>query len=191
MSVNSGRNRIVEAIGLISQGLLAVSGIMILLMAFAATYGVSRRYFLKNPEPYSYEISMMLLLWCFVLSVAALQKQERHLRGDFVLNRLPQGFQFFVNRLLSPILAVLCSVILAWKGWEAALFSLKIGERSMSAWSEPLFPIKILIPVGYGFLFVVAVTQFIQGVHSLIKKFQNRGEIEEHVAGQPDKKTTS
>lgn len=185
LGLNSNGNRIMEAIGFISDGLLAISGIMILLMAFASTYGVTRRYILQNPEPYSYEISMMLLLWCFVLSVAALQKQERHLRGDFILNRLPQGFQFFVDRLLSPILAVLCSVMLAWKGWEAALFSLKIGERSMSAWAEPLFPVKVLIPVGYGFLFIVAVAQFFQGVHAFMKKFRKRRKDEERFA--PDR----
>lgn len=173
MSLDNKTSRVVDIIGHISQGLLAVSGIMILLMALASTYGVARRYLLHNPEPYSYEISMMLLLWCFVLSVAALQKQERHLRGDFILNRLPKSFRFFVNGLLSPALAVLCSFVLAWKGWESAMFSLKIGERSMSAWSEPLFPVKVLIPVGYGILFLVAVTQLLQGIFSLIRKHRN------------------
>jgi TRAP-type C4-dicarboxylate transport system permease small subunit len=174
MSLNSRDNRIVGAIGILSRGLLAVSGIMILCMAFTATYGVARRYLLHDPEPYSYEISMMLLLWCFVLSVAALQKQERHLRGDFILNRLPQSIQFFINGILSPALAVLCSVVLAWKGWEAAMFSLRIGERSMSAWSEPLFPVKVMIPIGYGILFIVAAAQFFQGLYSLMKKFRER-----------------
>jgi len=109
----------------------------------------------------------MLLLWCFVLSVAALQQQQRHLRGDFILNRLPRSVRYFINALLSPLLAVLCSAILAWKGWEAAMFSLRIDERSMSAWSEPLFPVKVVIPVGYGILFLVALGQFFQGVHAL------------------------
>ena len=168
--MNSKENRIISIVGSISQALLAVSGVMILLMAFAATYGVTRRYILNNPEPYSSDISMMLLLWCFVLSVAALQKQQRHLRGDFILNRLPRNVRFFVNAILSPLLAILCSTVLAWKGWEAAMFSLKIGERSLSAWSEPLFPVKVVIPVGYAFLFIVALTQFIQGVHGLIRK---------------------
>jgi C4-dicarboxylate transporter DctQ subunit len=174
--LNSKENPIISIIGSISQGLLAVSGAMILLMAFAATYGVTRRYLLHNPESYSYEISMMLLLWCFVLAVAALQKQQRHLRGDFILDRLPRSVRFFVNAIVSPLLALLCSAVLAWKGWEAAMFSLNIGERSMSAWSEPLFPVKIVIPVGYGFLFIVALAQFLQGMHALISKPDRHGE---------------
>ena len=152
---------------------------MILFMSFSATYGVTRRYLLQNPEPYSYEISIMLLLWCFVLSVAALQNQERHLRGDFILSRLPRGFQLFINRILSPLLAVFCSSILVWKGWEAALFSLKIGERSMSSWAEPLFPVKLVIPVGYAFLLIVALLQLFQGIFIVVKIRHNGNEIKE------------
>jgi len=165
---------IVRVIGFMSRGLLTVSGVMILLMTFTATYGVARRYLMHNPEPYSYEIGVMMLLWCFVLSVAELQRQERHLRGDFILSRLPQSFQFFVNRILAPMLAVLCSAMLAWKGWDAAMFSLRIGERSISSWSEPLFPVKFMIPVGYGFLFIVAIAQFFQGMLTLGKRSQRQ-----------------
>ena len=175
MSSNGNGSRIVAAASLLSRGLLAVSGVMILFMAFTATYGVARRYILHNPEPYSYEISMMLLLWCFVLSVASLQHQERHLRGDFILNRLPEKFRRFVNGILAPALAVLCSAILAWKGWEAAMFSMKIGERSMSAWAEPLFPVKVIIPIGYGALFLVALSQLFMGMHSLTEGRRGTG----------------
>jgi len=175
MSLNDKGDRIISTVIFISRGLLAIAGIMILLMAFSATYGVTRRYILHNPEPYSYEISMMLLLWCFVLAVAALQQEERHLRGDFILNRLPKNFRFFVHRILSPALAVLCSCALTWKGWEAAMFSMAIGERSNSAWAEPLFPVKILIPIGYASLFLVAITQLSMGIYSLRQKFREGG----------------
>jgi len=163
--------RIVSAATFISRGFLAVAGVMILIMAFCATYGVARRYLLHDPEPYSYEISMMLLLWCFVLSVAAVQDEDRHLRGDFILNRLPRRFRFFISRILSPALAALCGGALAWKGWEAAMFSMAIGERSNSAWAEPLFPIKALVPLGYGALLLVALIQLFTGIYlSVCKK---------------------
>jgi TRAP-type C4-dicarboxylate transport system permease small subunit len=173
--LNSKDDWFAGAVALISRVLLAISGVMILIMAFTATYGVARRYLMHNPEPYSYEVGMMMLLWCYVLSVAELQKQERHLRGDFILSRLPRGFQYFVNRILAPMLAVLCSAALTWKGWDAAMFSLRIGERSISYWSEPLFPVKIMIPVGYGFLFIVAAFQLFQGIRSKSREVEDPG----------------
>jgi TRAP-type mannitol/chloroaromatic compound transport system permease small subunit len=185
LSLESKDSVITRIVSLLSQGLLAVSGVMILLMAFTATYGVARRYFLHDPEPYSYEISMMLLLWCFVLSVAALQKEDRHLRGDFVLSRLPARFQFFINHILSPALALLCSAVLVWKGWEAALFSRRIGELSMSSWSEPIFPVKVMIPIGYLFLFMVAFMQLFQGI------FHSGRDAKERLDAESDAKTPS
>jgi TRAP-type mannitol/chloroaromatic compound transport system permease small subunit len=168
-------NRLVRSIRNLTGWMLAASGLMILFMALTATYGVTRRYLLHNPEPYSYEIGIMLLLWCFVLSVAAVQNEERHLRGDFILNRLPRKVRKFINGILSPALAVLCSSILAWKGWEAALFSLRIGERSISSWAEPLFPVKIVIPAGYGLLLLAALMQVVQGMAAAIHGDRENG----------------
>jgi TRAP-type mannitol/chloroaromatic compound transport system permease small subunit len=184
LSLDDKDHGIIRIIGLLCNGMLAVSGVMILLMAFAATYGVARRYFLHSPEPYSYEISMMLLLWCFVLSVAALQKQERHLRGDFILSRFPPGLQFFINHILAPGLAVLCGLMLVWKGWAAAMFSLRIGELSMSSWAEPIFPVKLLVPVGYGVLLIVAFMQFFQGLFLFRKSKPKDEDANERLDGQ-------
>ena len=92
---------------------------------------------------------------------------------------MPLKFQFVVNRILSPSLAVLCSAVLAWKGWDAAIFSLRIGERSVSAWGEPLFPVKIMIPVGYGILFIVAVAQLSQGLFPSPGKYPGSSKTEE------------
>jgi TRAP-type C4-dicarboxylate transport system permease small subunit len=173
--LNDRGGRIAAAATCISRGFLAVAGVMILMMAFCATYGVTRRYLLHDPEPYSYEISMMLLLWCFVLSVAAVQDEDRHLRGDFILNRLPVRYRFFVRRILSPALAVLCGGALAWKGWDAAMFSRVIGERSNSAWAEPLFPVKVVIPIGYGALLLVSLIQLFIGIYQSVQKKGNEG----------------
>ena len=46
------------------------SGLMAVIMAVLVTYGVFRRYVLNNPEPYSYEISTMLLLFGIVFALS-------------------------------------------------------------------------------------------------------------------------
>jgi TRAP-type mannitol/chloroaromatic compound transport system permease small subunit len=124
---------------------------------------VARRYIFDSPEPYSYEVSTILLIWCFVLSVAALQWQERHIRGDFVLSRLPKNAQYFIDHLLAPLLGLLCGVLLCWKGIPSAMFSLSIHEVSSSVWKEPIFPVKIMIPIGFGMLCLVLVYQVYKG----------------------------
>ena len=147
----------------LSRYALALSGIFVLAMAFASTYGVGRRYLLRSPEPYSYEVCTILLIWCFVLAMAAIQMQQRHIRGDFVLSRLPRKVQYVIDYLLAPLLGLLCAVLLTWKGIPGATFSLSIGEVSSSAWKEPVFPVKIVIVIGYGFLALVTLYQVYRG----------------------------
>jgi len=68
------------------------------------------------------------------------------------------------------------------------MFSLRIGERSMSSWAEPLFPVKVMIPIGYGFLFLVAISQLFQGIFSLAKKYQEPPETKRETPGRSDTK---
>ena len=66
----------------ISNFFAVLSGVLVLIMAFTATYGVIRRYAFKSPEPYSYELSTIFLLWTFVLALAYLEKLDGHLRTE-------------------------------------------------------------------------------------------------------------
>jgi TRAP-type C4-dicarboxylate transport system permease small subunit len=144
-----------------------LSGIMILLMAFTATYGVLRRYLFKSPEPYSYELSTMFLLWTFVLAIAHLEKLDGHLRVDFFVVLLPERLKLFLLNVIGPLLGLVFCSVLTWEGFKVALYSLEISETSMSIWAVPLFPIKIIIPLGYGLLCIVLVLKIIRGFINL------------------------
>ena len=54
-----------KVIDRLSRGSLLISAAMILIMVFATTYGVIRRYAFNSPDQYSYEISMIFLLLSF------------------------------------------------------------------------------------------------------------------------------
>jgi TRAP-type mannitol/chloroaromatic compound transport system permease small subunit len=147
-----------------------LSGVLILLMAFTASYGVIRRYVFNSPEPYSYEISTLFLLWTFVLALAYLEKLDGHLRVDFIVLLLPKKIRLFILNVLGPLFGLVFCSVLTWEGFNVAMYSLEIGEKSMSVWAVPLFPIKIIIPVGYGLLSIVLVLKIIRGFLSLRDK---------------------
>ena len=147
-----------------------LSGILVLLMAFTATYGVARRYLFQSPEPYSYELSTMFLVWTFVLALASLERLDVQLRVDFLVVLFPKKFRIFVLNVVSPLLGLLFCSVLTRGGWTAAIYSLEIGEKSMSIWAVPLFPVKIVIPVGYGLLCIVLLLKTIRGLLMLRDK---------------------
>jgi TRAP-type mannitol/chloroaromatic compound transport system permease small subunit len=161
-------------IGLIADWALVISGILILIMAVLSTYGVGRRYLIHSPEPYSYEMSTVLLVACVVFSLAALQRHKRHLRVDFIANFLPRTLQEVLTDILTPVLGLFFVVVVTWKSWENAFYSMSIGETSQSSWEEPLFPIKFLVPIGMGLLCLVLAVQLTRGIAALARSIKEK-----------------
>jgi TRAP-type mannitol/chloroaromatic compound transport system permease small subunit len=143
------------------------SGLMAVIMAFMATYGVVRRYIFDNPEPYSYEISTMFLLIGIVLAIPYIQRVGRHLRVDILAGRFPEGVQAVLLNIFVPIVAIFYLAPMTWQSWETAYHSLQIGEKTYTAWAPPMFPIKVWVPIGVGMLCLVLFAQLCHGIYLL------------------------
>jgi TRAP-type mannitol/chloroaromatic compound transport system permease small subunit len=155
---------------------LVLSGVLIVIMMFSTTYGVVRRYAFNSPEPYSYEISTMFLLFSFVFAISAVERLGRHIRVDFVSGRLPKYGQHIIINIIAPIMGLFFAYMLTWKGLDISLFSLEIGEVSSSSWREPLYPIKFMVPIGYAMLILVLITRIYKGFASLKGNIKEMGD---------------
>jgi TRAP-type C4-dicarboxylate transport system permease small subunit len=145
-------------------GFVGLSGTMMLVMAFLSTYGAARRYAFRSPEPISYELSKAFLLLSFVLALAVVERQDRLLRCDILLVNFPQTLKNIVLNIIGPILGITFFGILSWISFGDAMRALHFGEVSLSAWPIPLFPVKIMIPVGYGFFCFILLLRLVRGV---------------------------
>lgn len=153
-------------IGSFSEHLLLVCGILILLMAFLATFGVIMRRVFENPEPYSYEFSYMFLLLSGVLAIAGVEKLDQHVRNDLLASRFPQTMKMVIS-IISPLLAMTFCTVLIWKSMDNAIYSLTIGQTSQSTWRIPIAPIKFLIPSGFILLELILFSKLIKGINLL------------------------
>lgn len=156
--------RITGIIGRLSSCFLLIAGFMILIMVFAVTYGVTRRYVFHSPEPYSYELSMMFLMFSFVFSISSVERLSQQLRVDIISNKMPEKMRHVVLSIITPILALAFVGVLFYKGVEATQYAFEVGERSISAWRQPMGPIKLMIPIGYSVLIMVLIVKLVAGV---------------------------
>lgn len=174
-------NRVMQKLdhwmGHVSLLLMLVSGILILLMSFLATYGVVMRRAFHAPEPYSYELSTMFLLFCGVLAVAGVERLDRHVRNDLVASRFPSRIKAIVISTIFPFLALIFCAVLTWKSLGNALYALQIGQVTQSPWALPLAPIKFVIPLGYTLLCLVLVGKSCQGI-ALLRGSENQDQTE-------------
>jgi TRAP-type mannitol/chloroaromatic compound transport system permease small subunit len=148
----------------INQVFVVGAGLLIVIMGFLSTYGAVRRYAFRSPEPVSYEFGCIFLLISFVLANAAVERQDRLLRCDLLLDRFPPGMRNVISNIVSPIMGITFFGIITWISFGDALRALEIGQVSRSAWPVPLFPVKLFIPIGYGFLCVVLLYRLVLGL---------------------------
>ncbi len=140
------------------------AGSLIVIMAFLSTYGSIRRYVFNSPEPVSYEFSKMFLLLSFVLAIAAVERQDRFLRCDLLLERFPENVRNIIANIISPILGLTFFSIITWISFGDTWRAFEIDQHSLSTWPVPLFPIKLLIPIGYGFLCLILLIRLVLGL---------------------------
>ncbi|MBN2038853.1 MAG: TRAP transporter small permease [Spirochaetes bacterium] len=147
---------------------VVLAGIQLVLMVFTATYGVIMRYFFRSPEPISYELGTIFLVWTYVFAMPEVEKDGEHITSDIFTQLMPVKVRRFLKKLISPILGIVFCSVLTWKGWTGAMYSLKIKEISVSVWAEPIYPVKIMIPVCYGLVVLVLLSKFYKNIMSYV-----------------------
>ncbi|MCR4394437.1 MAG: TRAP transporter small permease [Dehalococcoidales bacterium] len=158
-----------RTLDLLSKLGLLLSGMMLLYMSINVTYGVIKRYVFHDPSIIAIEMVKILLIPACVLAVSYVQRNGRHLKVDFLMNRFSPKIQLIISEVAVPLMGLFVGIVLVWKGWESAVYSFLIYERSMSVWSEPVFPVRFTIPVGYGLLCLIMIGQLVHGISLLIK----------------------
>jgi len=164
MKIVRALDKIIEVLTRVA---LFCSGLLLLAMAINVTYGVLTRYVFNAPSVYAIELTKILMIPALVIAVSYVQRNDRHLKVDFLATKLPNKVQTALFEIVVPITALFVTYIMVWKGWDAASYSFSINETSYSSWREPLWPVKFTVPIGYGLLFLVLVAQLCKGVARL------------------------
>ena len=165
-----------KIVDVLSKVAITCGGLLLLAMAINVTYGVIARYAFHSPSVYAMEMTKILMIPALVLAVSYVQRYDRHLRVDFLSMRYPEKARLILLEILVPIMALCVGYVLVWKGWDAMMYSYSINETSYSSWAEPMWPVKLAIPIGYAILCIVMVAQLCKGVAAVVALFKGATE---------------
>ena len=149
-----------------------LAGLLIALMALVVGYGVFTRYVLRSADPYTYEITSILMLAIAAFSLAYTQRQGQHLRIDILDNYFSDVTRGIMLNIVGPTIALVFCGILVWQTWDAALFALDISEMTSGTLVIPTFPLRIMATIGIGFLCLILIAQILRHIASM-KDFKN------------------
>lgn len=141
---------------------------LIIVLNLVIGYEVIARYLLNAPTKWAHEASGMLFGTYIVIGGAYILLNKGHVNMDIFYNRLSKRHKALLDIITFWVFAFFCAALL-WKGWERAWYSLKTMEHSSTIWGPPLYPIKLVLPIGAFLLLLQGIANFTRDVITLVK----------------------
>jgi len=148
-----------------------ISSLLMVILVVMMCYEVVRRYFFNAPTIWGLEFTTFIFGVHFVMGYAYTEYFDGHVRVDIFSSKFSTKVQDILYIVLTtcvtlPLVAMLC----IW-AWDNAITSTKILEALSSAWAPPIWPVKLLMALGFTFL-------FLQVLSNLLKRISNFGKKE-------------
>ena len=125
------------------------------------TIEVVMRYVFNSPTNWAHETTVYLCGALYLIAGAYVHRYKQHINMDIIYNHFSPRVKAIVDLCTSPTFFIFCGTIV-WIGGIFFWNSLIILEHSDSPWGPPLYPVKLLIPLG-GFLILL------QGLANIVR----------------------
>jgi len=137
-------SQVVDALGIV---LLAVASIGILLGVLVGTADVVGTDVFLSPVHGATESTAELVVAIVFLSLAYVQRRGGHIRVELLYTHLRPRARATLDAL-AAVAALVFFGLIFWQGYQAAMFSWQIKERTLSVVRIPIYPAKFSILVG-------------------------------------------
>ena len=161
-------SRVLHYIDLVSEWIGKASAFLVLALSFVIGYEVVARYLFNRPTIWAHELSAMVFGAYIILGGAYLLSAGRHVNMDLIYGFLSPRKKALIDIITFWFFALFC-VALVWKGGDTAWYSLSIREQARTMWSPPLYPIRLILPIGAFLLLLQGVAKFIRDTITLAK----------------------
>jgi TRAP-type mannitol/chloroaromatic compound transport system permease small subunit len=148
-----------------------VSSLFMVVLVVMVCYEVVRRYFFNAPTIWGLEFTTFIFGVHFVMGYGYTESFDGHVRVDIFSSKLPKKIQDILYMVLTICITLPLVTLLSIWAWDNAIISTRILESLSSAWAPPIWPVKLLMALGFTFL-------FLQVLSNLIKRFLTFGQEE-------------
>ncbi len=128
---------------------------------FVYYYEVIARFAFNSPTNWVHESMFLMYGMQYMLAGAYAYREDQHVRVDVIYTKFsPRGKA--VADIVTSVFFFIFIGVMFWTSWRFAADSINNDEHSFTEWGVQYWPIKLMMPIGAGLL-------FLQGVSKLIK----------------------
>ncbi len=127
---------------------LCCGACMVLIAAFTL-YEIACRYVFDSPTQWSQDFSIYLMIWCAFLGLMPTDMAGQHIRIDVWYKRLSVRSQILLELFVYVSMAVFAAIA-TWAASGMVAQSLRLGRRSLSLISVPMWIPQSALVIGLG-----------------------------------------
>jgi TRAP-type mannitol/chloroaromatic compound transport system permease small subunit len=113
------------------------------------------------------EIQWYLFAAMFMLGAPYTLKVNEHVRVDIVYGNVSPRIQLWIDLLGGILFLMPATIIIGWMSWPIFLESFTSGEVSNNAGGLIRWPVKLMMPLGFGLLALQGLSEIIKRVAAL------------------------
>ena len=159
---------LVNGIDAFSKGTGRVVSYLILVMMLVLLYEVVLRYVFRNPTNWAHETTNYLFGTYFLLLGGYALYSRAHIVMDLLYGRWSPRTKAIAD-VFTYLLFFFFIGSLFWVGGEWALKSAMRLELSRTAWHPPIWPFKMMVPIGAFLILLSGVAKFIRDLNRAIR----------------------
>jgi TRAP-type mannitol/chloroaromatic compound transport system permease small subunit len=158
-------NRFIYAVDQFSKSVGHAFAWCIVTLTLGTCYEVFMRYLLNNPTSWAFDMSYLMYGAVFYMAGAYTLSRGGHVRADMFYRKWKPRTQARVELLLLITFFFPGVLALVYSGWGYGIQSLHILESSVnSPAGVPIWPLKMMIPVGATLLALQGVAELLRCV---------------------------
>lgn len=138
-------------------------------LTLIAVFEVVSRYMFNRPTLWAWDINIQLLAIITMFGGGYTLLKGEHVIVDIFVSRFSLRKRAIVDSI-TGLLVLFAVGILVWKATQMGWDSFLRRERLSSVWEPPIYPLKMMVPIGALLLFLQGSAKFIRNcitaVHS-------------------------
>ena len=129
---------------------------------------------------FTHEVSIFIFAAYIMLAGGYNLLHRRHVTMDLIYSRWSPRVRMAADMVGYVVLFIFASLML-WKTIEAAIFSIQIRETSLSIWAPPIYPVRVLLPVGFTLLLLQGLAELLDTANVFFRGGTKRVVYEERI----------
>jgi TRAP-type mannitol/chloroaromatic compound transport system permease small subunit len=145
---------------------------LVLLSCLVSAGNAGRRYLFSASSNAWIEIQWYMLAGIVLLGAPYALKMNEHVRVDLIYGMVSERTRIWIDIVGGLLFLLPICLIMIYFTWPWFLDSWRINEGSQNAGGLPQWPVKLVMPIGFGLMALQGVSELIKRIAALEQMIQ-------------------